>query len=54
MNKRELQGRMSASVEKRYKSFVSMVADREQVWMLVNKNGYVYSMMHTGSILFGL
>lgn len=33
-------GILKASPEKRYKNFISTVADREEVWMLSNDDGY--------------
>ena len=40
MNEKQLQGMMSASPEKRYKSFLTTVADLEEVWLLSSKDGY--------------
>ena len=36
----ELYGVMNASPEKRYKNFISRVADNEEVWVLDNGEGY--------------
>lgn len=38
MNK--FDGILKASPEKRYKNFIATVADREEVWMLSNDDGY--------------
>ncbi len=40
MNEKQLQGVMSASPEKRYKSFLTTVADLEAVWLLSSEEGY--------------
>ena len=38
--KNRLRGVMNASAEKRYKNFITTVADYEQVWVLDNEEGY--------------
>ncbi len=40
MNEKEIQGLLSANPEKRYKSFLSTVADRKEVWLLASNGGY--------------
>ena len=40
MNEKQLQGLMKASPEKRYKSFLTTVVDREEVWLLSSEEGY--------------
>ena len=40
MNEKQLQGMMSATPEKRYKSFLTTVADLEKVWLLASEDGY--------------
>lgn len=35
-----IEGLLSAPPEKRYKSFISTVVDKEAVWVLSNENGY--------------
>lgn len=40
MNKKGLIGLLNTSPEKRYKSFLSTVADSEEVWLLSSKDGY--------------
>ena len=40
MNEKGLKGLLNTSPEKRYKSFLSTVADLEEVWLLFSKEGY--------------
>ena len=40
MNEKRLQGMMSAPPDKRYKSFLTTVADLEEVWLLSSEDGY--------------
>lgn len=40
MNEKGLIGLLNTSPEKRYKSFLSTVADSEEVWLLSSKDGY--------------
>ena len=40
MNEKGLLGLLNSSPEKRYKSFLSTVADLEEVWLLFSKEGY--------------
>ena len=40
MNERGLNGLLNTSPEKRYKSFLTTVADLEEVWLLSSDEGY--------------
>ncbi len=40
MNEKGLRGLLNTSPEKRYKSFLSTVADLEEVWLLSSNEGY--------------
>jgi len=40
MNEKQFRGLMQSTPEKRYKSFLTTVADREEVWLLSSKEGY--------------
>lgn len=40
MNEKAIQGLLSASPEKRYKSFLTTAADQAEVWLLSSKDGY--------------
>lgn len=40
MNEKQFQGLLKAPPEKRYKSFLTTVADLEEVWLLSSEEGY--------------
>ena len=40
MNDKRFYGLLSASTEKRYKSFITTIADKERVYLLKNSDGY--------------
>ena len=40
MNERGLNGLLNTSPKKRYKSFLSTIADLEEVWLLFSNEGY--------------
>lgn len=49
----KISGVLNATPEKRYKNFLSTVADTQEVWLLKNKEGYAcYDDGHTNLIVY--